>query len=129
MGAFSVMRVFLPPHPGPVTAARFFEANVATSSSVGLICAIPAWYLSSYLFGKIVGRRINLPVPTILGPRGGRGEPSRGGHRGGHPAAAHAPDLPQRGWAPGQGPGPCPRDGAGEHRCHYCAISVRPRSP
>lgn len=67
VGAFSVMHVFLPPHPGPVTAATFFEANVGYIILVGLICAIPAWYVSSYLFGKVAGRRISLPVPTILG--------------------------------------------------------------
>lgn len=67
VGAFSVMHVFLPPHPGPVTAATFFEANVGYIILVGLVCAIPAWYLSSYLFGKIMGRKINLPVPSILG--------------------------------------------------------------
>ena len=27
-GAFSVMHIFLPPHPGPVSAAAFFEANI-----------------------------------------------------------------------------------------------------
>ena len=67
VGAFSVMHVFLPPHPGPVTAATFFEANVGYIVLVGLICAIPTWYVSSYLFGKFSGRRINLPVPAILG--------------------------------------------------------------
>ena len=27
-GAFSVMHIFLPPHPGPVSAATFFDANI-----------------------------------------------------------------------------------------------------
>lgn len=67
VGAFSVMHVFVPPHPGPVTAATFFEANVGYVLLVGLVCAIPAWYLSSYLFGQVTGRRIVLPVPDILG--------------------------------------------------------------
>ena len=67
VGAFSVMHVFVPPHPGPVTAATFFEANVGYILLVGLVCAIPAWYLSSYLFGRFTGRRIVLPVPDILG--------------------------------------------------------------
>ena len=35
VGAFSVMHVFLPPHPGPVTAATFFEANVGLVLLVG----------------------------------------------------------------------------------------------
>lgn len=67
VGAFSVMHVFLPPHPGPVTASTFFEANVGLVLLVGLMAALPAWYLSSYLFSKVMGRRIDLPVPSILG--------------------------------------------------------------
>lgn len=67
VGAFSVMHVFVPPHPGPVTAATFFEANVGLVLLVGLVAALPAWYFSSYLFGRFMGRRIDLPVPTILG--------------------------------------------------------------
>lgn len=67
VGAFSAMHIFLPPHPGPVAASAFFEANVGVVLLLGLVVAIPAWYLSSYLFGLYSGKRINLPVPTILG--------------------------------------------------------------
>ena len=67
VGAFSVMHVFLPPHPGPVTAATFFEANVGTVLLVGLVVAIPTWYLAVYLFSKVIGRRIDLPVPSVFG--------------------------------------------------------------
>lgn len=67
VGAFSVMHVFLPPHPGPVTAATVFQANVGLVLIVGLIVAIPSWYLSSYLFGKWAGKRWELPIPSILG--------------------------------------------------------------
>ncbi|NHU85644.1 GntP family permease [Kocuria sp. JC486] len=67
VGAFSVMHIFLPPHPGPVAASAFFEANVGIVLLLGVLVALPAWYLSSYLFGLYSGRRINLPVPSILG--------------------------------------------------------------
>lgn len=67
VGAFSVMHVFLPPHPGPVSAATFFEANVGYVMIVGLIVALPTWYLSSYLFGIWAGKKWQLPIPTILG--------------------------------------------------------------
>ncbi|HRO29597.1 GntP family permease [Citricoccus sp.] len=66
-GAFSVMHVYLPPHPGPVSAATFFEANVGLVMVFGLVVALPTWYLTSYLFGRWAGRRWVLPVPDILG--------------------------------------------------------------
>jgi GntP family gluconate:H+ symporter len=66
-GAFSVMHVFVPPHPGPVTASGFFEANIGVVLIVGLIIALPTWYVTSYLFGLWAGRKFVLPVPAVLG--------------------------------------------------------------
>lgn len=66
---FSVMHVFLPPHPGPVSAAEFYEANVGMVMLIGLIIAFPLWYLVGYLWGRFVGERIILPVPAIFGER------------------------------------------------------------
>jgi GntP family gluconate:H+ symporter len=65
--AFSVMHVFLPPHPGPVTATELYGANLGIVLLVGLIIAFPVWYVSGYLWGKFVASRIHLPVPTIFG--------------------------------------------------------------
>ncbi|WP_129360236.1 GntP family permease [Rothia uropygioeca] len=67
VGAFSVMHVFVPPHPGPVTASSFFHADLGVLLLVGLVVAIPTWYLSAYLFGKFVGKRVDLPVPQTMG--------------------------------------------------------------
>ncbi|WP_237207399.1 GntP family permease [Rothia nasimurium] len=67
VGAFSVMHVFVPPHPGPVSAASFFEANVGTLLLVSLIIAVPTWYLAVYLFSQFIGKRIDLPVPALMG--------------------------------------------------------------
>ena len=69
VGAFSVMHVLVPPHPGPVTAATQIEANVGMVLLVGLLVALPTWYLAVYLFSKVVGKRINLPVPDIFGDK------------------------------------------------------------
>ncbi|GAA3706127.1 GntP family permease [Zhihengliuella alba] len=66
-GAFSVMHVFVPPHPGPVAASAFFEANVGYVLIIGLIVALPTWYVTCYLFGKWAGRKWQLPIPNILG--------------------------------------------------------------
>lgn len=72
VGAFSVMHVFVPPHPGPVTAASFFNADLGILLIVGLLVAIPTWYLSAYLFGQFVGKRLDLPVPRTIGAAGGQ---------------------------------------------------------
>lgn len=66
-GAFSVMHIFVPPHPGPVAASEFFGANVGLVVLVGLIAAIPTWYVTSYLYGVWMGKKIVLPVPALLG--------------------------------------------------------------
>ena len=66
-GAFSVMHIFVPPHPGPVAASEFFGANVGLVVLVGLIAATPTWYVTCYLYGLWMGKRIVLPIPALLG--------------------------------------------------------------
>ncbi|GAA3052290.1 MULTISPECIES: GntP family permease [Actinomycetes] len=65
--AFSVMHVFLPPHPGPVSATEFYEANLGLVLLVGLIIAYPLWYLAGAVWGRLVGERIMVPVPSLFG--------------------------------------------------------------
>ncbi|MCK8609060.1 GntP family permease [Agromyces sp. C10] len=64
--AFSVMHIFVPPHPGPVAATGLLGADVGLVLVLGLVVAIPTWYVVGYLFGRFLGRRIDLPVPMIL---------------------------------------------------------------
>ncbi|WP_182112305.1 MULTISPECIES: GntP family permease [unclassified Actinotalea] len=66
-GAFSVMHVFVPPHPGPVAASELLGADPGLVILIGLVVAIPTWFVSSYLYGLWAGRRWVLPVPEILG--------------------------------------------------------------
>lgn len=66
-GAFAVMHAFLPPHPGPVAASELLGADIGLLVLVGLVVALPTWYLGSYLFGLWAGKRFELPVPTLLG--------------------------------------------------------------
>jgi GntP family gluconate:H+ symporter len=67
-GAFAVMHAFVPPHPGPVAAGDLLGADIGLLVLVGLVLAIPTWYLGSYLFGLWAGKRFVLPVPSVLGP-------------------------------------------------------------
>ncbi|GHG18339.1 gluconate permease [Deinococcus indicus] len=65
-GAFSVMHVFVPPHPGAVAAADLLKADMGTLIGVGLLVALPTWYLAAYLFGLWAGKRYPNPVPELL---------------------------------------------------------------
>ncbi|GAA4288594.1 GntP family permease [Georgenia daeguensis] len=65
--AFSVMHVFTPPHPGPVTATELYGANLGLVLLVGLIMAFPLWYVSGYLWGLRVGKKYVLPIPPLFG--------------------------------------------------------------
>lgn len=70
--AFSVMHIFVPPHPGPVAATGLLGADVGLVLVFGLIVALPTWYFVGHLFGRYVGKKYDLPVPAIL--RGSTGE-------------------------------------------------------
>lgn len=70
VGAFSVMHVFLPPHPGPVAAAAMIDANIGAILIYGLVIAIPTWYLSSYLFGLYSGKKMFFKTPDLFDTEG-----------------------------------------------------------
>ena len=85
-GAFAVMHAFVPPHPGPVAAGELLGADIGLLVLVGLVLAIPTWYVGGYLFGTFTGRRFELPVPTSLGgpgPGAGAGADDPDAHGGG----------------------------------------------
>ncbi|MFT5528499.1 MAG: GntP family gluconate:H+ symporter [Alteromonadaceae bacterium] len=65
-GAFAVMHAFVPPHPGPVAAAGFLGADIGLLLLVGLLVAVPTWYLGSYLFGLYSGNKFNIPLSNLL---------------------------------------------------------------
>ncbi|MFT4021265.1 MAG: gluconate:H+ symporter [Acinetobacter sp.] len=65
--ALSAMHIFLPPHPGPVTATATYGANLGIVLILGLIIALPAWYISGYLWAKFINKRIPLPVLALFG--------------------------------------------------------------
>ena len=71
-GAFAVMHGLVPPHPGPVAAGDLLGADIGLLLVVGVIVALPTWYLGSYLFSIWAGRRFVLPVPALLGMEEGR---------------------------------------------------------
>ncbi|KEZ16796.1 Inner membrane permease ygbN [Glaesserella parasuis] len=65
-GAFAVMHAFLPPHPGPVASGDLLGANMGLLVVIGLICAIPTWYIAAYLYGTFLGKKIHLDLPKAF---------------------------------------------------------------
>ncbi|PMC75794.1 GntP family permease [Brachybacterium sp. UMB0905] len=57
--AFSVMHVFVPPHPGPVAASTYFGTNLGLLILAGIVVAVPTFYVTGYLWGKVCGRRFS----------------------------------------------------------------------
>ncbi|MDT9591569.1 gluconate:H+ symporter [Nocardioides zeae] len=64
--ALTTMHVLLPPHPGAVAATILLGADVGLVILIGLVVAIPTWFVAGYLYGTWIGRRIVLPVPDVL---------------------------------------------------------------
>ena len=65
--AFSVMHVFLPPHPGPVGAGTILGANIGLIMIVGLLIALPSFYISGVLWGRFISKRTNVQMPKLFG--------------------------------------------------------------
>ena len=64
--AFSVMHIFVPPHPGPVAATGLLGADVGVVLMLGLLVAIPTWYIVGYKFGTYLGKKYDIAIPAIL---------------------------------------------------------------
>ncbi|HSK58746.1 MAG TPA: gluconate:H+ symporter, partial [Actinomycetospora sp.] len=81
-GALAMMHAFVPPHPGPVGAGNLLGADIGMLVVAGLVVGLPTWFVSSYLFSRWIGHRIDLPVPDVFGsgPRATGDGPGDGDH-------------------------------------------------
>ena len=69
--AFSVMHVFVPPHPGPVSTSTFYGVNLGYLMVVGIVFAIPTFYVTGVLWGRRCAKKFpNIDISkTIFGAR------------------------------------------------------------
>lgn len=65
-GAFSAMHVFVPPHPGPVAAGNLLGADIGLLIGLGIVIAVPTWFIAAYLFSKWADKKFPLSVPDML---------------------------------------------------------------
>ena len=65
-GAFAAMHAIVPPHPGPVAAGTALGADIGVILLIGVPIAVAAWYVGVYLVSRILGARIDVPVPDLL---------------------------------------------------------------
>lgn len=78
-GAFAVMHALVPPHPGPVAAAELLGADIGRLVIIGLLIAIPTWYVGGYLFGARAGRPIEVALQSSLFNKSNEGPADRPG--------------------------------------------------
>ncbi|KIH97089.1 permease [Streptomonospora alba] len=97
-GAFAVMHAFVPPHPGPVAAADQIAADMGVTLIVGLVLAVPTWYIASYLYSLYAGKRIYLPAPAEFG-NADPADPAEADSGSGSSASSGSSGLPAEGTA------------------------------
>ncbi|MEC3974069.1 GntP family permease [Amycolatopsis sp. H20-H5] len=66
LAGLSVTHAFLPPHPGPVAAAGLLHVELGWIILMGLVCAIPAWFVGGILYSIWIGKRIHIEVPDEM---------------------------------------------------------------
>ncbi|WP_072281275.1 GntP family permease [Rappaport israeli] len=66
IGAFSVMHVFLPPHPGPIAASEFYGANLGYILMLGIPVAFLTWFVSGYWWGLTANKIFPVAVPDFI---------------------------------------------------------------
>jgi GntP family gluconate:H+ symporter len=65
-GGLAIVHGLLPPHPGPVAAAGLLHADIGLIIVLGAVCAVPAWLLGGYLYGRWISTRIFVPIPDYV---------------------------------------------------------------
>jgi gluconate:H+ symporter, GntP family len=68
LAGLSMTHAFLPPHPGPVTAAGQLHVDLGWIIVMGLICGIPAFLVAGVWWGSWIGNRVQVSVPTDFVP-------------------------------------------------------------
>jgi GntP family gluconate:H+ symporter len=93
LAGLSVLHGLVPPHPGPLVAIASLNADLGLTLLFGLICAVPTVIIAGPVFGNFIAKRVDVPVPDLLGRQRAAAEVVAGGRSapGGSAAGGSAP--------------------------------------
>ena len=63
LAGLSAMHGLVPPHPGPLTAIGYLQADLGLTLALGVLVAVPTVIVSGPLFGRLAGRWVDVPAP------------------------------------------------------------------
>ncbi len=63
LAGLSAMHGFVPPHPGPVTAIDYLDADLGVTLALGILVAVPTIIVAGPLFGGLAGRWVVVEPP------------------------------------------------------------------
>jgi GntP family gluconate:H+ symporter len=63
LAGLSAMHGLVPPHPGPLTAIDYLDADLGITLALGVAVAIPTIVLAGPVFARYAGRWVDVPAP------------------------------------------------------------------
>lgn len=66
LAGLAVTHSFIPPTPGPIAVAELVGAELGWVILFGVIAGIPSMILAGPLFGRFIGKRIQLSIPDYM---------------------------------------------------------------
>ena len=69
LAGLSAMHGLVPPHPGPLTAIDYLDADLGITLALGVAVAIPTVVLAGPVFAKYAARWVDVPAPDLFEAR------------------------------------------------------------
>jgi GntP family gluconate:H+ symporter len=63
LAGLSAMHGLVPPHPGPLTAIDYLDADLGLTLALGVAVAVPTVILAGPVFAKYAGKWVDVPAP------------------------------------------------------------------
>ena len=66
LAGLSAMHGLVPPHPGPLTAIDYLDAELGITLALGVLVAVPTVIVSGPLFARFAGKWVDVPAPHLF---------------------------------------------------------------
>lgn len=76
LAALATTHAFIPPTPGPIAVADILAADLGWVILLGFLAGIPTVLVSGLWFGRIIARKIHVPVPDGMARFRDQGSPA-----------------------------------------------------